>query len=54
MPRYLRVEFPGAIYHIMSRGERREAIYHGEVDRREFIKTRARVAIGMEPSGGIG
>ena len=32
MPRKLRVEFPGAIYHVLSRGDRREAIYHDDVD----------------------
>lgn len=41
MPRKLRVEYPGAIYHIMSRGNRREAIFHDEVDRQDFLKTLA-------------
>ena len=26
MPRAMRVEFPGAIYHVMDRGDRREDI----------------------------
>ena len=33
MPRMLRVEYPGAIYHLMSRGDRREDIFYDEVDR---------------------
>ena len=33
MSRPLRIEFPGAVYHVTSRGDRREAIYHDDVDR---------------------
>jgi hypothetical protein len=34
MPRAMRVEFPGAIYHVMDRGDRREdiSIFAGQVD----------------------
>jgi hypothetical protein len=28
MPRSLRLEFPGAYYHVMARGNRRETIFH--------------------------
>lgn len=41
MPRKLRVEYPGAIYHAMSRGDQREDIFLDEVDRHDFIKTLA-------------
>jgi hypothetical protein len=44
MPHCLRIEFPGAIYHVLSRGGRREDIYPDEVDRPEFIKALAEVA----------
>ena len=27
MPRAMRVEYPGAIYHVMDRGDRREDIF---------------------------
>ncbi|MBM3758494.1 MAG: transposase, partial [Acidobacteria bacterium] len=27
MPRQLRVQYPGAIYHVMNRGDRREEIF---------------------------
>jgi putative transposase len=27
MPRQLRIEYPGAVYHIMNRGDRREPIF---------------------------
>ncbi len=33
MPRKLRVQYPGAIYHVMSRGDRSERIYLDDVDR---------------------
>jgi putative transposase len=39
MPRKIRVEYPGAIYHLMSRGDRKEDIYHNDVDRQDFLKT---------------
>ncbi len=41
MPRTLRVEYPGAIYHVMSRGDRREDIFLDDVDRQDFLKTLA-------------
>jgi hypothetical protein len=41
MPRKLRLEYSGAIYHVMSRGDRREKIYLDDVDRQDFIKTLA-------------
>jgi putative transposase len=41
MPRQLRVEFAGAIYHLMSRGDRRENIFRDDVDRQDFLKTLA-------------
>ena len=34
MARPLRIEFPGAIYHLTSRGDRREPIYRDDADRR--------------------
>jgi putative transposase len=39
MGRKLRVEYPGALYHVMSRGDRREASFRDEEDRRRFIAT---------------
>ena len=41
MPRKLRVQYPGAIYHVMSRGDRREDIFLDDVDRHDFLKTLA-------------
>ena len=42
MPRKLRLQYPGAMYHVMSRGDRREKIFL-DVDRQDFIKTLAEV-----------
>jgi REP element-mobilizing transposase RayT len=39
MPRNLRIEFPGAFYHVMARGNRRETIFHDDDDRRFFLST---------------
>ena len=39
MPRKLRVEYPGAIYHVMNRGDRREAIFKDAQDRELFLAT---------------
>ena len=41
MPRQLRIDYPGAIHHVMSRGDRRENIYKDDVDRQDFVKTLA-------------
>ena len=39
MARKLRVEYEGAIYHVMNRGDRREKIYLDDRDRRRFLET---------------
>jgi putative transposase len=41
MPRKLRLQYPGAVYHVMSRGDRRESIFLNDVDRQDFLKTLA-------------
>ena len=41
MARKLRVEYPGAIYHVMNRGDHREPIFQDDDDRREFLRTLA-------------
>ena len=37
MPRQLRIEYAGAIYHVMNRGDRREPIFHDDLDRKRFV-----------------
>jgi hypothetical protein len=40
MARKLRVQYPGEIYHLMNRGDRREAIFLDEPDRELFLDLR--------------
>ncbi len=39
--RKLRIEYPGAIYHVLSRGDRREPIFRDDRDRTRFVETLA-------------
>ena len=39
MARKLRVEYPGAIYHVMNRGDRREPTFKDDADRQRFVET---------------
>lgn len=39
MARKLRVQYPGAIYHVMNRGDRRNAIFEDDEDRQRFWDT---------------
>ena len=43
MPRALRIQYEGAMYHVMNRGDRREAICHDDEDRRLFLRTLGQV-----------
>ena len=45
MARPLRIEFPGAVYHVTSRGDRRESIVEDDTDRAALL---AVVALGLE------
>ena len=38
MARPLRIEFPGALYHVTSRGDRREPIFEDDEDRLKFME----------------
>jgi putative transposase len=37
MPRQLRLEYKGAVYHVMARGNRRESIYREDGDRLAWL-----------------
>jgi len=39
MARKLRLQYEGAIYHLINRGDRGEAIFRDDLDRRLFLKT---------------
>ncbi len=38
MARPLRIEYPGAVYHVTARGNRRDAIYKDDKDRHAFLE----------------
>jgi len=48
MARPLRIEFPGAHYHVTARGDRREPIYEGDEDREAFLDIVRDVIEGFE------
>ena len=41
MARPLRIQYPGAYYHVMNRGNRREDIFITDTDRRTFVDATA-------------
>jgi REP element-mobilizing transposase RayT len=43
MARPLRIEYPGALYHITTRGNARRSIFKDDGDRRLFLDTLHRV-----------
>ncbi len=38
MARPIRIEYPGAIYHITSRGNDKKKIFHDDLDRKKFLE----------------
>jgi REP element-mobilizing transposase RayT len=45
MARPLRLEYPGAVYHVMARGQERGAIYREDGDRERFLDELSRVVV---------
>ena len=45
MARPLRIEFPGGLYHVTSRGDRREAIFLCDADRNYWLDLLGQVCI---------
>ncbi len=41
MARRVRVQYPGAVYHVMNRGDHQERIFQDDDDRRQFLSTLA-------------
>jgi REP element-mobilizing transposase RayT len=39
MPRQLRLQYPGALYHVLNRGDRRQPSFADDRDRRRFLET---------------
>lgn len=44
MSRDLRIEFPGAVYHVMARGNSRAAVFLDEADRDAFLRRIAKIS----------
>jgi hypothetical protein len=44
MTRPIRIEFSGALYHVTSRGDRREAIFEDDAHRSRFLEVLGIVA----------
>jgi len=49
IPRKLRIEYPVAIYHVMSRGDRREDIFVDDVDRQMTLSLQTPYTQGSQP-----
>ena len=47
MPRQIRIEFPGALYHVMARGDRREPIFLDDEDCDSFLNILAEASHKM-------
>ncbi|MDZ4287861.1 MAG: transposase [Prosthecobacter sp.] len=45
MPRQLRIQYPGALYHVTARGDRREVIVHDDGDREMLLATLAEACL---------
>ena len=50
MARPLRIEYPGAFYHVTCRGNERKAIFADETDRISFVD---RLQLSVETYGGV-
>jgi putative transposase len=48
MPRPLRIQFPGAVYHVMNRGNGRQAIFADATDARRFMALLEEIAAPLE------
>jgi REP element-mobilizing transposase RayT len=44
MARPIRVEFAGAVYHVMARGNERREIFRDDTDRQRFVRTMGEMA----------
>jgi hypothetical protein len=52
MARKLRIQYPGAMYHVMSRGNRREPIFQDDSDRERFLDTLGEYRIPQDSLAG--
>jgi len=52
MSRRLRIEYPGAMYHVMNRGDQRGAVFRDDEGRQKFLATLAEACGKTEWPGG--
>jgi putative transposase len=45
VPRPLRIQYTGALYHVLSRGDHREAVFLNDEDRSDFLRTLGRACL---------
>ncbi|MYM67458.1 addiction module toxin RelE [Pseudoduganella sp. FT55W] len=50
MTRPLRLEYPGALYHVTSRGDRKALIFHDDTDRAMWLQTLGEVCVQFQLS----
>src|SRR5664280_2485361 len=48
MSRKLRLEYPGAMYHVMSRGDQRQDIFRDDDDREKFLSALGEACVKTE------
>jgi hypothetical protein len=48
MSRKLRIEYPGAMYHVMNRGDQREDIFRDDQNRQKFLATLGEACVKTE------
>lgn len=48
MPRPLRIQYPGAVYHVMNRGNARQAIFEDAADANRFIEILDQIAAPLD------
>jgi hypothetical protein len=54
MSRKLRIEYAGAMYHVMNRGDQREDIFRDDHDRQKFLTTLGEACVKTEWQMGRG
>jgi len=54
MSRKLRIEYPGAMYHVMNRGDQREDIFRDDQDRQKLLSTLGEKGIPGDTEAGRG
>ena len=51
MARQIRIEYAGATYHVMARGNHGQAIYADDKDRKLWLETLGEAAVGLRQPG---